>query len=72
MNVLQPYDRDIPEQEDKTEEDQTSENQKPDENSLLGFNVQCNLIRSELSVRLSSPKRLPSARLLEPRLRAGR
>jgi len=40
MNALHPYDRDIPEQKDETEEDQTGENQESDEDSLLGFNVQ--------------------------------
>ena len=44
MDVLQPHYRDIPEQKDKREEDQTGKNQKADENSLLGFNVQCFLL----------------------------
>ena len=44
MNILQPYDRDVPEQKDKTEEDQAGENQKSDEDSLLRFNVQSNLL----------------------------
>jgi hypothetical protein len=39
MNVLQPYYRNIPEQKDEKEEDQTGKNQKPDKNSLLGFNL---------------------------------
>ena len=40
MDVLQPHHRDIPEQKDEKEEDQTGENQEPDEDSLLGFNLQ--------------------------------
>jgi len=40
MDVLQPHHRDIPEQKDKREEDQTGKNQKADENSLLGFSRQ--------------------------------
>ena len=40
MNVLHPYDRDIPEQKDETEEDQAGEYQESDEDSLLWFNVQ--------------------------------
>ena len=42
MDVLQSHHRDIPEQKDEREEDQTGENQKPDEDSLLGFNLQNN------------------------------
>ena len=40
MDVLQSHHWDIPEQKDKKEEDQAGKNQKPDENSLLGFNLQ--------------------------------
>ena len=40
MDVLQAHHRDIPEQKDKKEEDQTGENQEPDKDSLLGFNLQ--------------------------------
>jgi hypothetical protein len=40
MDVLQSHHRDIPEQKDEKEEDQTGENQKSDEDSLLGFNLQ--------------------------------
>ena len=40
MDVLQSHHRDIPEQKDEKEEDQTGENQESDEDSLLGFNVQ--------------------------------
>ena len=43
MNVLHPYDRGIPEQKDKTEEDQARKYQESDEDSLLGFNVQRSL-----------------------------
>ena len=72
MDILQPHHWDIPEQEDEGEEDQAGKNQQSDEKSLLRLKVQFNLISSELLVRLPSPKRLPSARLLEARLRAGR
>ena len=44
MNVLHPDDRDIPEQKDQTEEDQAREYQESDEDSLLRFNVQSNLL----------------------------
>jgi hypothetical protein len=40
MDVLQSHHRDIPEQKDEKEEDQTGENQESDEDSLLGFNLQ--------------------------------
>jgi len=40
MDVLQPHHRDIPEQKDEKEEDQARKNEKADENSLPGFNVQ--------------------------------
>ena len=40
MDILQPHHRDIPEQEDEDEEDQTGKNQKSDEESLLRLNVQ--------------------------------
>jgi len=40
VDVLQPHYRDIPEQKDEKEEDQTGKDQKSDENSLLGFNFQ--------------------------------
>ena len=56
MDVLQSHHRDIPEQKDEKEEDQTGENQESDEDSLLGFNLQKPLllpISSELLVRSS-------------------
>ena len=40
MDILQPHHRDIPEQKDEREEDQTGKNQKTDKNSLLGFSLQ--------------------------------
>ena len=40
MDILQAHHRDIPEQEDEDEEDQTGKNQKSDEESLLRLNVQ--------------------------------
>ncbi len=40
MNILQPHDRDVPKKKDETEEDQTGKNQKPDEDSLPGLNIQ--------------------------------
>ena len=46
VNVFQPNDRDIPEQKDKTEENQTSKNQEPDENSLPGFDIQRPLLNN--------------------------
>ena len=46
MDVLQSHHWDIPEQKDKKEEDQGGKNQKPDENSLLGFNVQKSLLNN--------------------------
>lgn len=53
MDILQSHHRDIPEQKNEKEEDQTGKNQKSDEDSLLGFSLQCSLISSELSVRRS-------------------
>ena len=43
MDILQPHHRDIPEQEDEGEEDQTGKDQQSDEDSLLRFKVQFNL-----------------------------
>ena len=43
MDILQPYHRDIPEQEDEDEEDQAGKNQQSDEESLLRLKVQCHL-----------------------------
>lgn len=40
MDILQPHHRDIPEQEDEDEEDQTGKNQQSDEESLFRLNVQ--------------------------------
>jgi hypothetical protein len=40
MDILQSYQRDIPEQKDEKEKDQTGKDQESDENSLLGFNLQ--------------------------------
>lgn len=40
MDILQSHHRDIPEQKDEKEEDQTGEDQKSDEDSLPGFNLQ--------------------------------
>ena len=43
MNIFQSYQRDIPEQKDEKEKDQTGKDQESDENSLLGFNLQNDL-----------------------------
>jgi len=40
MDILQAHHRDVPEQEDEGEEDQTGKNQQSDEESLLGLKVQ--------------------------------
>jgi len=40
MDILQSYQRNIPEQEDQKEKDQTGKDEQSDENSLLGFNLQ--------------------------------
>jgi len=60
MDVLQSHHRDIPEQKDEREEDQTGENQESDEDSLLGFNLQNNpptLLRNAASGSESPPAR---------------
>jgi hypothetical protein len=46
MNVLQPHHRDIPEQKDEKEENQTGKNQKPDKDPLLGFDLQKPLLHN--------------------------
>ena len=43
MDILQSYQRDIPEQKDEKEKDQTGKDHESDENSLLGFNLQSDL-----------------------------
>jgi hypothetical protein len=43
MDILQPHHGDIPEQEDKDEQDQTGKNQESDEESLLRLKVQMSL-----------------------------
>ena len=43
MDILQSHQRDIPEQKDEKEKDQTGKDQESDENSLLGFNLQNDL-----------------------------
>ena len=43
MNILQSHEGDIPEEENEKEEDQTGEDQQPDEDPLLGSNLQDNL-----------------------------
>ena len=43
MDVFQPHHGNIPEQKDEEKENQTGENQKSDEDSLLRRNVQKNL-----------------------------
>jgi hypothetical protein len=42
MNIFQSHQRDIPEQKDEEEKDQTSENQKPDEDSFFRSTLQGN------------------------------
>lgn len=53
MNVLHPYHRNVPEKKDEEKKNQTAKNQQSDEDSLLWFNIQCNLMSSESSVRSS-------------------
>jgi len=46
MDILQSYQRNIPEQEDQKEKDQTGKDEQSDENSLLGFNLQKPLLKN--------------------------
>jgi len=43
MNIFQSHQRNIPEQKDEKEKDQTGKDQQSNKNSLLGFNIQKSL-----------------------------
>jgi hypothetical protein len=55
MNILQSHEGDIPEKKNDKEEDQTGEDQQPDENPLLGSNLQDNLPRDESMSNVKIP-----------------
>jgi hypothetical protein len=52
MDVPQPHNRDIPEQENERKKDQAGDDQQSDENSFLGPIFHCNLIRNQVRSNL--------------------